>query len=282
MSRIELHCPSCGYDVPPTLMPPPKMFSCPECLEVMPREKLTRLKVLHRNIAGANVIDNTMSATVVGSGSFYDPTQATGTLSIANCVFKAGDTCVLCVACNLSGGSGVNAATVGGSGLVISGVPGSRVDQSVEIWFRGNVTAGSKTVAISSFTANPTACAAVVIAVSGALRTVLSSDGNAAGGSATASFDSTATSALLFANEFAIAAVGSEAASTALGPTWNLGFVAPPGGVGHVGTSSGGPPTDTLIDVAFKALLSNAAVQSTGTLPSAVNNGACVATIKPA
>ena len=100
MSRIELHCPSCGYDVPPTLMPPPKMFSCPECLEVMPREKLTKLKVLNRRIAGVGA-GNTMSATVVGSGSFYDPTQATGSLSIPNCVFRAGDVCVLCVTTNL-------------------------------------------------------------------------------------------------------------------------------------------------------------------------------------
>jgi len=280
MSRIELHCPSCGYDVPPTLMPPPKMFSCPECLEVMPREKLTRLKVLHRNIAGANTLTNNMSATVVGSGSFYDPTQATGSLSIANCVFKAGDVCVLCVAMNLSGGGAdISAANVGGSALsAVSGGPAGQNDQIVSMFTRSNITAGSKTVAITSFSINPTACAAVVVAVSGA-KTANANDGSSFNGNTTQAFDTFATSSLLFSTEFAVAAVASQNNSLALQPTWNGGFIQPSSS--HIGTNSGGPPSDTVIDIAFKALLSNAAVNATGTLPSAVDWGAGIVTFKP-
>ena len=247
----------------------------------MPREKLTKLKVLNRRIAGVGAA-NTMSATVVGSGSFYDPTQATGSLSIPNCVFKAGDVCLLCVALNVSGdGSDVSAATVGGLGLSeVSGFPPIAGDQALSAWARYNITAGSKTVAITSFALNPTACAAVVVAVSGA-KTVNAVDGSSGNSSATAAFDTLATSSLLFANEFAVAMVASQNASIALGPTWNGGFVAPSGGVGHVGTNSGGPPSDTVIDIAFMPLLSAAAVNATGTLPNAVSWGAGIVTIKP-
>ena len=132
-------------------------------------------------------------------------------------------------------------------------------------------------MAISAFIANPTACAAVVIAVSGA-KTATPNDGSSFNGNTSAAFDTFATSTLLFANEFAVAMVGSQNNSLALQPSWNGGFVQPPNS--HIGTNSGGPPNDTVIDVAFKALLSNAAVDVTGTLPSAVDYGAGVVTIK--
>jgi len=74
--------------------------------------------------------------------------------------------------------------------------------------------------------------------------------------------------------------VGSQNNSLALGPTWGQGFITAVSG--HVGTNSGGPPNDTVLDVAFKALLSNAAIKATGTLPGAVDNVSMIVTIKPA
>jgi len=282
MSRIELHCPSCGYDVPPTLMPPPKMFSCPECLEVMPREKLTRLKVVHRNIAGANVLTNSMSATVVGTGNFYDAGAATGSLSIANCVFAAGDLCVLCVSLNVAGGAAdVSAANVGGSALAnadVSTFPGIRNDQVGAMWIRHNVTAGTKTVAITAFTANPTACGAVVVAVSGA-KTSAALDGSVTQSLGTAAFDTLTTNPLVLAGEFAVAMVAAQQTDLVGATSWNLGFVQPSGA--RAGTHSGGPPNDTMLDVAFKPLFGTGPVQATGTLAGAVDHNALVATFKP-
>jgi len=281
MSRIELHCPSCGYDVPPTLMPPPKMFSCPECLEIMPREKLTRLKVLHRNIAGANTLVNNMSATVVGSNTFYDPTQATGSITVSNCVFATGDCCVVFIGDDLtSGGSGgPSVCTIGGlAGTSLGG--GGQGDQSLVAFVRGNLTSGTKSIVVNTWAGNPTACAVIVIAVSGALRVANPSDGFSTGGSLITAFDSGLTSALVSQTELAIAGVGSENNSLAGGPTWNGAFLALASG--HVGTNSGGPPNDTLVDVAFKKLLSSSALNASGTIPNAVANACSIVTIKPA
>ena len=282
MSRIELHCPSCGYDVPPTLMPPPKMFSCPECLEVMPREKLTRLKVVHRNIAGASVLTNSMSATVVGAGNFYDGAAATGSLSIPNCVFKAGDVCVLCVAMNVAGGtSDILTADVGGSALGnVDGtvLPLVQSDQVVAAWLRYNITAGTKTVAITAFTANPTACGAVVVAVTGA-RTAGARDGSAVLGAATAAFDTGLTSALLNAGEFAVAMVAAELSDQVGETAWGQSFVKAVGG--RAGTHSAGPPADTMIDVAFRPLFSTDPFKATGTIASAASNAAAVLSFRP-
>jgi len=246
----------------------------------MPRDKLTKLKVLHRNIAGANTLVNNMSGVVVGSNTFFDPTQATASITVSNCVFAAGDTCVVFVADNLAGGgsSGPTTCTVGGSGTTLI-VGTTQNDQTAACFTRSNITAGSKSVVVGTWGANPTACAAVVVAVSGA-KSVSSTDGFSSGEATTAAFDTGLTSALLFANEFAIAAVGSQNTDLVGGITWDQGFLN--AASGHVGTHSGGPPNDTVLDVAFLKLLSNSPIKATGTLPQAVDNASIIVTIKPA
>jgi len=274
--RVELYCPSCGEEVRPTLMPPPTDYTCETCNETMPRTKLTKIKVLNRRIAGVG-IGNNMTATVVGTASFFDALGATGSLTASNCVFRAGDTCVVCIASDLAGGGiGVAGVTVGGAACnqITTGPSG---DLEAEQWIRGNLTAGSKSVVISGFGANPTACAMVVVAVSGARAINVPSDSFVVSDGSGTAFDSGLTDPLLFNFQMAVAMVGSEQNNAV--SSWGKGFTALSGG--HVATNQGGPPQDVTVDVAIKALLSTDPVQVTGTIGSSASWVASLVTIRP-
>jgi len=274
--RIELYCPSCGEEVRPTLMPPPTDYTCETCKETMPRTKLTKIKVLNRRIAGVG-IGNNMTATVVGTGSFFDATQATGSLTVSNCVFRAGDTCVACLASDLSGG-GISVANVQVGGANMNQITtGPSGDVEAEQWVRGNLTAGSKSVVITGFGINPTACAMVVVAVGGARANVSSSEGFVASTGSGTAFDSGLTDPLLFNFQMAIASVGVEQNNAIT--SWGKGFTGLVGGL--AATNQGGPPNDVTVVVAAKPLISTAAVQSTGTIGSSAPWIASVVTIRP-
>ena len=274
--RVELYCPSCGEEVRPTLMPPPTDYICEGCNETMPRTKLTKIKVLNRRIAGVG-IGNNMTATVVGTGSFFDPTQATTSLTVPNCMFRAGDCCVVCLASDLAGGGiGVQGVTVGGGAAIqINTSPSG--DLEAEQWVRGNLTAGSKSVVITGFGAGPTACAMVVVAVSNARATVSPTDGLASAVGSGTAFDSAASGPLLFNFQTAIAMVGAEQNNSVT--SWGKGFTALAGGL--VATNQGGPPQDVTVAVAVKFLNSTDVVQVTGVLGSSAVWAASLVTIRP-
>jgi len=274
--RVELYCPSCGEEVRPTLMPPPTDYTCEGCNETMPRTKLTKIKVLNRRIAGVG-IGNNMTATVVGTGSFFDATQNTGSLTVSNCVFRAGDCCVACIAVDLAGGGvGIQGVTVGGltAGQTTTGGQG---DVEAEQWIRGNLTAGSKSVVITGFGGNPTACAMVVVAVSGARLATLPSDGFVISSGSGTAFDSEATDPLLFNFQMAIAMVGMEQDNDV--SSWGKGFTRISGG--HASTNQGGPPNDVAVTVASKPLISTDAVQATGVIGVSASWLASITTIRP-
>ena len=273
--RVELYCPSCGEEVRPTLMPPPLDYTCEGCNETMPRTKLTKIKVLNRRIAGVG-IGNTMTATVVGTGSFFDATQATSSLTIPNCVFRAGDCCVVCLAMDLSGGTSDPASVSVGGQAATNNSTIAAGDLGINQWDRGNLTAGSKSVVISVFGVNPTACAAVVVAVSRARLVVDPFDNFTGGQTVGATFDS-GSLVPAFNFEMAIAMVGSEQNNSVT--SWGNGFTALSGG--HVATNQGGPPQDVTVDVAIKALLNTDLVQVTGTIGSSAQNCAGIITIRP-
>lgn len=274
--RVELYCPSCGEEVRPTLMPPPLDYTCEGCNETMPRTKLTKIKVLNRRIAGVG-IGNNMTATVVGTASFFDALGATGSLTASNCVFRAGDTCVVCIASDLAGGGiGVAGVTVGGAGCsqITTGPSG---DVEADQWVRGNLTAGSKSVVISGFGANPTACAMVVVAVSNARANVSSQDGFVVSAGSGTAFDTGAADPILFNFQTAIAMVGAEQNNAVT--SWGKGFAALAGGL--AATNQGGPPQDVTVVVAAKFLTSTAPVQATGVLGSSASWVASLVTIRP-
>jgi len=274
--RIELYCPSCGEEVRPTLMPPPTDYTCEGCNETMPRTKLTKIKVLNRRIAGVG-IGNNMTAVVVGTGSFFDPTQNTGSLTVSNCVFRAGDCCVACIAVDLAGGGvGIQGVTVGGL-TANQSTTGGQGDVEAEQWVRGNLTAGSKSVVITGFGGNPTACAMVVVAVSGARLNNVPTDGFVIGTGSGTAFDSEATSPLLFNFQMAIAMVGAEADNDV--SSWGKGFIRLTNG--RASTTDPGPPNNVSVMVAAKALLSTDATQVTGTIGVSASWLASITTIRP-
>jgi len=275
--RIELYCPSCGEEVRPTLMPPPTDYTCEGCNETMPRTKLTKIKVLNRRIAGVG-IGNNMTAVVVGTGSFFDPTQATTSLTVPNCIFQAGDCCVACLAVDLAGGGvGVQGVTVGGGAAIqINTAP--QGDVEAEQWVRGNLTAGSKSVVITGFGAGPTACAMVVVAVRNARAVVSPTDGVSVTTASGTAFDTGATSPLLVNFQMAISMVGMEQDNSVT--SWANGFTALVGG--RAATNQGGPPNDVTVVVASKALISTNPVQSTGTIGSGASLIAALLTVRPA
>jgi len=256
-------------------MPPPSDYTCEGCNETMPRTKLTKIKVLNRRIAGVG-IGNTMTASVVGTGSFFDATQATSSLTIPNCVFRAGDCCVVCLAMELAGGTSDPASVSVGGQAATNNNTSAAGDLGINQWDRGNLTAGSKSVVISVFGANPTACAAVVVAVSRARLAVDPFDGFGSGQTVGTTFDS-GSLVPSFNFEMAIAMVGSEQNNAV--SSWGNGFTALSGG--HVATNQGGPPQDVTVDVAIKALLNTDPVQVTGTIGSSAQNIAGIITIRP-
>lgn len=269
----ELHCPSCGKDARPTLMPAPLLYTCPGCGDTYGREKLVTVKSSFRHIAGTG--PSGIVANVVGSGTFYDAAGGTSQLVISNCNFNSGDTAVVCFAYNAVGAGGATAlvAAITGNSSTSIGVETGTADQGANISYRANIVGGVRTVTIGSLT-GITAAAAIVLAIP-RLKLTSPQDQFAGGNATSASFDTTATAALT-AIDFAVACVGSQAANTVAKPTWNQSFIH----LVSAGTNGGGAAQETRIDVAVRQLSSLSAIQVTGTLPASTQHADCVGTFK--
>jgi hypothetical protein len=243
------------------------MFSCPECLEVMPREKLTRLKVLHRNIAGAN-ISAPFDVRILGSTSFYDASALTSVMTVTNCVLKSGDLALVCV-----GAGGVAAAslssnvTIGGAAMILVQDPtgaGGGSDPDTDVYYKRNNTPGSKTVSIT-LDQPCSAGAALVLGVSGTKGPTIAIDQSTGIGGTGPTFDSGATGNLNPNGDFLLGVVAVAAASTSGASSFPSRWTF----IQRVGTSqSAGSPPDVFLDVAWSIASGTSPVSFTGTVAS--------------
>jgi len=258
MSRIELHCPSCGYDVPPTLLQPPSVFMCPGCNEETPRDKLTRLKVLHRNIAGP--APAAFDVRVLGMGSFYDASAVTTVLTVTNCLVNPADLVIICVAASPNT-TNATPVTIGGQ-TCTQIVAGGGGDPDTDVYFRQNIRAGLKTASVT-FAVGQSAAAAVVLGVAG-IKTVSPNDqsnGQGTVASPSTHFDSLATPALTSSGQFVVGLASQNLTVTTAATKIGAGFAF----LARAGTSqSSGSPPDIFIDVAWKASGDLNPVQFTG------------------
>jgi hypothetical protein len=244
------------------------MFSCPGCNETMPREALTRLKVLHRHIAGAG--PGPYDVRVLGRGNFYDASAVTTQLTITNCAVIAGDVIVIAVAASPN----TTNANVTAGGLSCTQVlAGGGGDPDTDFFTRGTNTTGSKTVSIT-FALGQSAAAAVVIAVRGTKNTSTISDqtagANNIGGQST-HFDSTAMPTPAASGEFLVGLVGVNGPTTRSLTKFGAGFAF----IAREGTNqSAGAPPDIYMDVGWRVGGDLSAISFNGDLPT-VSDWSC-------
>jgi hypothetical protein len=264
----DVGCPSCGKLVRTIIKQVNDRGRCVEC------DERHRRGTVSQWTGQSTPHYPYMTATVIGSNSFYDPFQTTNSLTVPNCVVQQGDEVVTCIALNSPGGQGdPGVVQVGGLGSASAGSTGQN-DQYGGMFVRQNVNAGTVTVNITSFVQPPSAAVAIVLALRRARTTSPSIEQTSQNQGTGVNLDSGITPGLNFLNQLGLA-VFSRQDSGSSGITVGDGFTH----LMTLGTNAGQQPPDTVLSVAYRAPLPKDFLQARA-FASAADWTACVASFR--
>lgn len=221
------------------------LYECEGCGKEVPLAELVRTPMTKRALAGS--APTVITATVLGSGSFYDDTAATTSLTIPNMSLAIGETLLVVDAlANLESPSTVTWGSENADNTLTNG-SGSFVEFNA---IYPNAS-GINDVTISWSGTNPTAIAAVAIALRGTRASsydasgTRSSLGNGTGTTASANITTKSPSST---PAIAIAAVCTIGPSTDTEGSWTDGFT----GLVRIGTSGATASNNATLAVATK------------------------------